>query len=94
MVSSSSEKINAGIAIMTSTMRLKTWSTQPARAAARIPATPPIKNARQVVTKAMPTVLRAPYSNRVSMSRPRLSVPSMNGSPHSSNSAPTISDSP
>ena len=42
-----------------------TWSIQPRVMAASSPSEPPMRNASSVVAKAIPIVLRAPYSRRV-----------------------------
>ena len=70
MESSTRAKMSWGMAISTSTARPSTWSTQPPRVAESSPSVPPIRKAKMVVRKAMPTVLRAPKMRRESMSRP------------------------
>ncbi len=55
-----SAKISCGIDIMTSTMRLSSWSSQPPTVAARKPSVAPSTKARIVVISAMPTVFCAP----------------------------------
>ena len=55
-----SAKINPGIAINTSTKRLRSWSNQPPEMAATNPSEPPIANEISVVARAIPIVFRAP----------------------------------
>ena len=60
MVMISSAKISCGIDIITSTVRLSSWSIQPPTVAARNPSVAPSRKARIVVISAMPTVFCAP----------------------------------
>ena len=55
-----SAKMRVGKAMITSTKRLRPWSTHPRRVAARKPQEMPMAKERMVVTRAMEIVLRAP----------------------------------
>ena len=55
-----SANIRLGIAINTSTERLRNWSSQRLSIAAANPRAPPIKNERIVVSTAIPTVFLVP----------------------------------
>ena len=92
--SATSAKISGGNDSSKSTVRDKTESIQPRRAAAKIPPAPPTKKESKVAAKAMKIVSRAPNKRRVNISRPRLSVPSQKRADAGSQTSPANSDWP
>ena len=92
--SSSSARISEGMAMITSTIQASSRSAQPPTVPASRPVAAPTTKAMIVVISAMPMVLRAPQIRRLSMSRPRLSVPSQCASDQTSKGPATTSRSP